>query len=116
MTLFQSFMTNLDYGLRGPPVMMDPTANPLSADHYHVAKHMFGITYNILIILIMVAIITGIIIGKSCRGQQPVCLTGGDPRIDAWTCMGRWQIPSLSYGTRRIGWRAIPSMCVSYVV
>jgi hypothetical protein len=53
-TLSDSFWEHFDFGLRGPPTFDDGYDNKW--------KFVFSISYNILIILIMVAIITGIII------------------------------------------------------
>jgi hypothetical protein len=54
MSLGESFWQHFDFGLRGPPTFSDGYDNKW--------KYAFSISYNILIILIMVAIITGIII------------------------------------------------------
>jgi len=54
-SLYTLFWQHIDYGFRGPPIMD-------SSVEMDEARYLFDISYNILIILIMVAIITGIII------------------------------------------------------
>ena len=56
-TTYNMFWQHLDFGLSGPPLFNQyRTAVP--------AKFLFDISYNLFIVVIMVAIITGIIIGR----------------------------------------------------
>lgn len=54
-TLADNFWQHLDYGLRGPPIFNSYASQSSE-------KYLFDISYQIFIIVIMVAIITGIII------------------------------------------------------
>lgn len=54
-SLASTYWQHLDYGLRGPPIFE-------SYDDQATQKYIFDISYQIFIIVIMVAIITGIII------------------------------------------------------
>mmetsp|Transcript_3905 Transcript_3905/g.5035 ORF Transcript_3905/g.5035 Transcript_3905/m.5035 type:complete len:915 (-) Transcript_3905:321-3065(-) len=58
-----AFMQNIDYGFRGPPVFNND-------EDYQWDMFLFDFVYNILIILIMVAIITGIIIDTFADMRQ----------------------------------------------
>jgi len=63
-TLSEGFWLTLDYGLRGAPMFYtsgDSSEAVAMADHSY-GMLFFDISYNMIIILIMVAIITGIII------------------------------------------------------
>lgn len=76
-TLADSFWQHLDFGLRGPPIFSSYKGN------MSVGKYIFDISYQIFIIIVMVAIITGIIIDtfgdlRAARGeieadQENVC-------------------------------------------
>jgi len=54
-TLLDKFMEHVDWGLGNPPGFFDYSADA-------ALKHLFGMSYRILVVVIMVAIITGIII------------------------------------------------------
>jgi len=59
-SLLKAFGQGIDYGLRGPPVF----------DFNNAEVYIFDFFYNIIIILIMVAIITGIIIDTFAEMRQ----------------------------------------------
>jgi len=61
-SLYDQFMQHLDYGLRGAPVF--------TLDDMKFGMYMFDISYNLFIILIMVAMITGIIIDTFADMRQ----------------------------------------------
>mmetsp|Transcript_29848 Transcript_29848/g.38559 ORF Transcript_29848/g.38559 Transcript_29848/m.38559 type:complete len:281 (-) Transcript_29848:163-1005(-) len=62
-SLGYAVLQNIDYGLRGPPVFNE-------FEDYGWEMFLFDFAYNILIILIMVAIITGIIIDTFADMRQ----------------------------------------------
>jgi len=79
-SLASTYWQHLDFGLRGPPIFA-------SYEDDATAKYLFDISYQIFIIVIMVAIITGIIIDtfsdlRAARGeveddQENVCFICG---------------------------------------
>jgi hypothetical protein len=79
-SLASAYWQHMDFGLRGPPIFS-------SYKYQSTAKYLFDISYQIFIIVIMVAIITGIIIDtfgdlRSARAevldnQQNVCFICG---------------------------------------